>query len=361
MTVPADPSVGAFADNGLPDDSAPAAGGAAPMHAAALLKAIVEAVGDAVVVTSAELDDPGPRIEYVNAGLTRMTGYQADEVVGRTPRMLQGPKTDRTTLDHLRAALEQGQSYLGTSVNYRKDGTEFVNEWLIVPFHDDQGRTVRWISTQRDVSERVRAETSQRLLLEELDHRVMNNLAAVQSLASRIGRTSASIQAFRDALHQRLFALAEAQRAIASAHWHSVPLYALAQAQLAPFDVGRPGRVNAAGSDIRLRSGAAVVLGLALHELGLNALRHGCLSAPNGRVELGWSVVPEVGGDELCVEWVETGGRLVTPPVHRGFGLRLLEEVLAREIGGTVQMLFDASGIRCLIAAPLAGIVERRV
>ena len=274
--------------------------------------------------------------------------------------MFQGPRTDRTTLDHLRAAMEQGQSFLGTSINYRKDGTEFVNEWLIVPFHDDQGRVVQWISTQRDVSDRVLAESSQRLLLGELDHRVMNNLAAVQSLTASIGRSSGSVEEFRRALQRRLFALAAAQKAIANAHWRGVPVHVLAQAQLAPFEVGQPGRLEAAGPEVRLRSGVAVVLGLALHELGQNALRHGSLAVPDGRVGLGWSVVPKVDGDEFQLEWVEAGGRAVTAPLHRGFGLRLLEEVLARELRGRVQVLFDTPGVRCTIGAPIAGIAERR-
>ena len=327
---------------------------------AALFKAITETIGEAVVVTSAELDQPGPIIEYVNSGFTQMTGYRTDEVIGRTPRLLQGPRTDRATLDQLRASLSAGQSFFGTSINYRKDGTEFVNEWMIAPFHDAEGRIIRWISTQRDVSERVRAEATQRVLLSELDHRVMNNLAAVQALAVRIGQTSASVDEFQVALRQRLFALAEAQKAVVNAHWSGVPLQALAQAQLAPFVMETPGRIEAAGPEFHLRSGAAVVLGLALHELGLNALQHGSLSGPGGRVVLAWSVVPAAGGNELHVEWTETGGPAPTLPAGRGFGLRLLEQVLARELRGVVRLLFDPSGIRCLISAPLAGIAERR-
>lgn len=267
----------------LPDGVSPAA--SAPVQDAMLFRMVADTVGDAVIVTSAELDEPGPRIEYVNPGFTRMTGYTADEVIGRTPRMLQGPRTDRNVLLRLRAALEAGESFFGTSINYRKDGTEFTNEWLIAPFRDPEGRIVRWVSTQRDVSERLQAEANQRVLLDELDHRVMNNLAAVQSLAARIGRTSSSVTEFRAALQKQLFALAEAHRTLADAHWRGVALQALAQAQLAPFGSGKSGRVEAAGPEVHLRSGAALVLGLAIGELGLNALRHGSLAVP----EAGWT------------------------------------------------------------------------
>ena len=311
------------------------------------------------MITSADLDEPGPRIEYVNAAFTQMTGYRPDEVIGRTPRMLQGPRTERATMAGLRAALEQGNDYFGMFVNYRKDGTEFINEWLITPFRDAQGHIAHWVSSQRDVSDRVRSKTVQEILLAELNHRVLNNLAAVQSLAARIGRTSSSIEELRGALQKRLYALAQSQKAIADAHWHSVSLHALSQAQMAPFGVGIPGRVEASGPEIHLRSGAAVVLGLALHELGLNALRHGSLSMPEGRIGLKWWVAAGVGGDHLHLDWTETGGRAVVAPTHRGFGLRLIEEVLAREMRGKAHVYFNPPGVRCLIDAPLAGIVEQ--
>ena len=270
---------------------------------------VADTVVEAIVITSAELDEPGPQIEYVNPGFTRMTGYRPDEVIGRTPRILQGPRTERSTMVRLRVTLEAGESYLGTSVNYRKDRTEFINEWLIVPFRDAEGRIVRWVSSQRDVSDRVRSEAGQEILLDELNHRVMNNLAAVQSLAARIGRTSPSIKDFRVVLQKRLYALAQSQKAIADAHWRSVPLHALSQAQLAPFGIGMPGRVEASGPEVHLRSGAAVVLGLALHELGLNALRHGSLSVPDGHIGLKWWVAAGASRDDFHLEWTEEGGR----------------------------------------------------
>lgn len=325
-----------------------------------LFRTIAETVSDGVIVTSAELNDPGPRIEYVNPAFTRITGYEPQEILGQTPRILQGPRTDRSTMDRLRAALEHGRTFFGTAINYRKDGTEYVNEWLINPVRNAEGRLLHWVSAQRDVSKRERADASQQILLGELNHRVMNNLAAVQSLAMRLGRSTSSIQEFRTALQERLSALATAQRAIVAAHWQSVSLHSLAQAQLAPFGFVDAGRVEASGPPIHLRAGAAVVLGLALHELGLNALRHGALSAPCGRVGLNWSVVPGPAGDKLCVSWTETGGAAIKPPTRRGFGLRLIEEVLVRELQGEVRISFDPDGVHCLLGAPLSSILDRR-
>ena len=119
-----------------------------------VLLAAVEASGEAVLITSADPTEPGPRIEYVNPAFAKMTGYSVREAVGQTPRILQGPKTDPAVLDRMRAALAAGEPFHGQTVNYRKDGSTYVVEWLITPIRDPDGRITRWISAQRDVTER---------------------------------------------------------------------------------------------------------------------------------------------------------------------------------------------------------------
>ena len=116
-------------------------------------------VDEAVLITTTELDPPGPEIVYVNDGFCRMTGYTANEVIGRTPRILQGPKTDRAQLDRLRRLLSRGEPFDGRNVvNYRKDGSEYVLEWHIEPLRDEDGNITHWVSGQRDVTERAAME-----------------------------------------------------------------------------------------------------------------------------------------------------------------------------------------------------------
>jgi PAS domain S-box-containing protein len=322
-----------------------------------LLRAAVEAVGEAIVITGPELDPPGPRIEYANAGFTRMTGHTAEEVVGRTPRILQGPDTDRAVLDRMRAALEAGRPFRGEAVNYRKDGTEFFVEWLITPVLGGDGRVAHWISAQRDVTDRKRAEERQRRLLDEVNHRVNNAMAAVQSVAAQTLRASPCSDAVRAAFLGRLFALSGAHDLLARGHWAGAPLRDLAEGRLAPHRDGNAARAQAAGPEVWLRPGAAVVLGMALHELAANAVAHGALSAPGGRVRLGWSVVPAAGGELLSVRWAEEGGPPVPgPPTRRGFGLRLIERGLAQELRAKTRLLFEPPGLRCEIDAPLAAV-----
>ncbi len=137
-----------------------------PIH---LIEAAIEHVDEAVLITTTELDAPGPEIVYVNEGFCRMTGYAAEEVVGETPRILQGPKTDRAELDRLRRCLSRGEPFFGGEVtNYRKDGSEYVIEWYIVPLRNDAGEITHWMAGQRDVTER-------RALEEQLRHQAFHD------------------------------------------------------------------------------------------------------------------------------------------------------------------------------------------
>ena len=123
-----------------------------------LLERAVRSDYDSIIITTLELDDPGPVIVYVNDGFTRMTGYSREEALGKTPRMLQGPKTDRAVLDKLRERLREGQPFFGHTVNYRKDGTEFINQWDIHPLTNKAGEITHWVSYQHDITERKRSE-----------------------------------------------------------------------------------------------------------------------------------------------------------------------------------------------------------
>jgi len=123
-----------------------------------LLNSAVLQSRESILITDAELDLPGPRVVFVNPAFTKMTGYSQEEAIGKTPRILQGPRTDKTVLSRLRKNLEQGETFEGEAINYRKDGKEFDLEWQIAPIRDVAGTITHFLSIQRDITARKRFE-----------------------------------------------------------------------------------------------------------------------------------------------------------------------------------------------------------
>ena len=157
-----------------------------------LLESVVTTTNDAVLITEAEpIDEPGPRIIYANSAFTRMTGYTLEEVLGKTPRILQGPKTDRANLDRIRTALQTWQPVRVDLINYRKDGTEFWVELSIVPIADRTGWFTHWVAVQRDISERKVAEKALQKLNEELEIRVFQRTKELERSQAQLRQSEA--------------------------------------------------------------------------------------------------------------------------------------------------------------------------
>ncbi|MEG4119511.1 PAS domain S-box protein [Microcoleus sp. N9_B4] len=157
-----------------------------------LLESAVTTTDDAVLITEAEpIEEPGPRIIYVNPAFTRMTGYTLEEVVGKTPRILQGEKTDRASLHRVRTALKTWQPVRVDSINYRKDGTEFWVEMSIVPIADKNGEFTHWVSVHRDISDRKLAEAALQQLNERLEMRVLQRTRELESSQAELRESEA--------------------------------------------------------------------------------------------------------------------------------------------------------------------------
>lgn len=321
----------------------------------AVLLAAVEASGEAVLITSADLDAPGPYIEYANPAFARMTGYEVREAIGRSPRFLQGPQTDAAVLDRMRAALKAGEAFQGEAVNYRKDGSTYVVEWLITPIRDADGRITRWISAQRDVTERHAAEERQSLLVRELHHRVRNTLATVQAVLTASARSAVDLAEFQRTFTDRITSLARTHTMLTEDHAQAVPFEGLLRAELQPYDDPHRPRVALLGPAVVLPSELAVPVGMAAHELTTNAVRHGALRDPDGRVEVTWSVEENDAGRVLHWTWNEHDGPPVTLPTRQGFGQQLLNGVLTYRIKAEVEIAFDPDGLRVSIVIPLPG------
>ncbi|MEE7455296.1 histidine kinase [Methylorubrum populi] len=316
-----------------------------------LLRAAVEASGEAIVITSAELEEPGPSIEYTNPAFTRMTGYEAHEVIGRTPRLLQGPETERAVLDRMRAALVAGEPFQGEAVNYRKDGSTYTVEWLITPVKDADGYITHWVSAQRDITERRGGEDRQALMVRELHHRVKNTLATVQAVVNATARSSLTVAEFTRAFSGRIGSLARTHALITEDLAQAASFEGLLRAELDPYD--ERGRLSLDGARVVLPSELAVPVGMALHELTTNALRHGSLADPNGRLQVTWRVEDGPAGRALRWAWSEHDGPPAAHPTREGFGHRLLKKVLASQTGAEVEVDFAPDGLRVSVRIPL--------
>lgn len=196
-------------------------------------------------------------------------------------------------------------------------------------------------------------EDQRQALMAELDHRVKNMLAAVQALAYQTAKRTTSLDAFLQNYSGRLKALASANELLTAARWRGAAIDHIAAAELGAL---APRQTSWDGPELFLTPRAANALSLALHELATNAVKFGALSVESGHVELRWKRLPE-GGFELS--WSESGGPTVSPPVRRGFGSTLLEQVTGRELNGEAAIEYRPSGVRARLVASAAAVAPR--
>ncbi len=288
-----------------------------------------------------------------NAGAERILGYAAGEILGRSAALVFTPE-DRAAgrlAEEMRLALAEG---CGDNERWhlRKDGSRFWASGLTMPLRDRAGAVRGFLKILRDRSERRRAEERRALLVGELNHRVKNTLATVQSLTEQTLKSAPDPHVFAAAFRGRLKALARAHDLLTRENWEGATLGDVAHAALAPWlGGGDGGRIGLEGPLVLLAPRQALGLSMALHELATNAAKHGALSAPRGRVSLAW----RSDGAEATAEWAEAGGPPVQAPERRGFGSRLLGRPLAAELGGAVELDFAAGGVRCAIRFPVMG------
>ncbi|MFN3522182.1 MAG: sensor histidine kinase [Phenylobacterium sp.] len=247
----------------------------------------------------------------------------------------------------LAAAVLRGQAAGGRELAYeRPDGLKGSVISYPTPLYDEGGRLVGAINMLVDITERRLAEERQKVLLDELNHRVKNTLATVQSLAGQSFRGDSDPAAMAAAFEARLLALSKAHDQLAQRHWNDADLKSLAMAVLSPVDGAR---LTVDGEPTRISPRAAVTIAMGLHELAANAERFGALSTPTGKLRVGWAT--DAAG-ALVLTWRESAGPAVSPPQRRGFGRRFLEAALSRELGGRADLDFAPDGLSCTLRLP---------
>ncbi len=319
-------------------------------------RAIVESANEYAIITF----DVDGRITSWNSGAERLLGYSEEEAIGQSGEIFFTPEdraSGRPEIEMTRAR-EEGRAN-DERWHMRKDGSTFWGSGLMLPMEGHPRD--RYLKIFRDRTEARRTEQRTRLLSEELSHRVKNTMAIVQSVAMQTLRQSATTAEARDALESRLVALARAHDILTQGRWSGGDLRQTVEGTLALIllDDARGARVRLEGPGIHLGSGALVGLSLAIHELATNAVKYGAMSNDSGEIEISWDIVPDT-PPSLRLRWVERGGPPVEAPRRRGFGSRVIEEGLAHEFDGRVELTFAREGLECTIHAPLREITGER-
>lgn len=287
-------------------------------------------------------------ITGANPAAAAALGLTQEQLIGRKTWEFVAPDSREET----RRMLEQKMREGGGTTRYEvlactAAGADLYLEISSGLTFDDGGQPEGVHLVARDITARKRWELHQQLLVGELNHRVKNTLAIVQSLTHQTFRPGQDPAASIKAFEGRLQALAMAHNLLTRENWEAAGIYDVVDAALEPFSPA--GRRQVSGQPVRVPPQTAVSLALAVHELATNASKYGALSNETGRVRVEW----DQRDGRLALSWVEEGGPPVTAPSRQGFGTRMLSRALARELNGTVTLTYDPAGLRCLIEAPL--------
>jgi PAS domain S-box-containing protein len=311
----------------------------------------------AMVFTDAK--ETGNPIIFANDSFLALAGYERQDVLGRNFNDLVAQPADREEVARVAAAFADGAQADLEMCFRRKDGETFWAATFVSPVRDGAGEVVQHFASFVDISRHRRAEERLQFLLDELNHRTQNTLATVQAIAVQTLRGVTDKEVV-DAFEGRILALSKAHSLLGRGSWEAVSLRDVIDQILRPFglDDRRVTRFSVQGDDIRLQPKAALTLALVFHELATNSAKHGALSgAAAGKIDIAWQVEPTPQGDRIGLRWQESGGPPVTPPTRKGFGSRLIEGGLARDLDGEVHLDYEPAGLVCKILMPLPQVV----
>ena len=203
-----------------------------------------------------------------------------------------------------------------------------------------------------DAREREASDKLQKLILEELHHRIKNTLATVGAIVSQSLRHVPAAEHAQQAIEGRLFALGRAHDLLLQARWSSADLATIVRSATEAFDNPDEPKFSISGPSIRMTSGAVIAIAMTLNELCTNTTKFGALSVPAGRIEIAWTVDDET--QRLRLTWTESGGPPVKEPARRGFGTKLIEKSFVEQLQGEAKLRFESTGVVCELDIPLA-------
>lgn len=300
----------------------------------------------------AQTEGPDHIFSFTNTAYQQLIGHR--DVVGKPVREALPEIAGQGFYELLDRVYHTGEAYRGHSVAVTLQTTKGAEpqlrflDFIYQPLRDDSGVITGIFVEGIDVTESRRNEQHLQLVINELNHRVKNNLAMIQSIASQTFRDAVDLPQARQTFEQRIRALSQANDLLVGRQGAETSVRGVVEQTLHPLWRGDADRLQIEGADLPLAPKSAQALALALHELGTNALKYGAWSNDAGAVTVSW----HRNQDRFVLQWRETGGPPVQPPRTRGFGSRLIERGLAAELDARVEMAFAPGGLVCTVDAP---------
>lgn len=298
----------------------------------------------------AVLRGPDHVFDFANDAYMRLIGQR--EMVGRPLAEVLPEIREQGFIDLLDDVRRTGEPFIGRDVSVMLQRVaggpleERFLDFIYQPIIEADGTVSDVFVEGSDMTDRVLADQRQRLLMDELNHRVKNTLATVQAIAQQTLRGAADPDRFAGAFEARLLALSQTHNALTDSRWEGAGLRQILNQELGPYG---DERIRMDGPDVHLPARVALSLGMVFHELATNAAKYGALSTA-GRLLLSWAI-GESGG--LDFEWRETGGPPAVPPDRRGFGSRLIERSITGELHGTIAAEYGEPGLVVRFNVPL--------
>lgn len=297
---------------------------------------------------------PDNPIVFANDAFCALSGYGRDEVVGKNCRFMQGPETSRASVDQVRKAVMEHRVTTVEILNYRKDGSTFINALQIGPVYDAEGTLTHFFGSQIDVTLQRQAEAeARRLATAELRHRLINIVNVLGVITRLTGREDLSEVEKLKRIDERIRAVGQAHLiAMGGDEAHALSVSELAEVILTGYAPRGMQNVLLTGPEVELGSMALTSVSLVLHELATNAVKHGSLGALEGRVSVGWTA--GTNSDDramLKLTWVETNGPPVALP-ERESGSKMVADIV-RSTGGSLIYDWQPTGLVATASLPL--------
>ena len=301
----------------------------------------------------AVLNGPEHVIQLHNGAYGQLIGHR--DVVGKPIREALPELAGQGYYDFLDEVLATGEPFQGrqspVQLQQTPNGplaTRYLN-FIYQPIRNDGGGIVGVFVQGHDVTDTVLAAERQKLMIDELNHRVKNTLATVQSIAMQTARSHEDPRSFAETFQSRILSLSHTHDLLTRSHWEGAELREILEHETTAYG---PHRLTLNGPNVALDPAMAVSLGMIFHELATNAAKYGALTPGDGRVLVDWSLA-DLTDPQLIIFWRETGGPSVAQPERRGFGSRLIERNVRHDLAGTVQMHYRDDGFIAEIAIPL--------